>query len=71
MISLGQEDPWRRKWQPTPEFLPGEFHGQRSLAGYSPWGCKDSDTTEQHSMAWFVINVHHLENESIDWYIKQ
>ena len=32
--------PWRRKWQPTPVFLPGEFHGQRSLAGYSPWGCK-------------------------------
>ena len=31
---------WRRKWQPTPVFLPGEFHGQRSLAGYSPWGCR-------------------------------
>ena len=30
--------PWRRKWQPTPVFLPGEFHGQRSLASYSPWG---------------------------------
>ena len=34
--SLGREDPWRREWQPTPVFLPGEFHGQRSLAGYSP-----------------------------------
>ena len=34
--SLGGEDPWRRKWQPTPVFLPGESHGQRSLAGYSP-----------------------------------
>ena len=34
------------KWQPTPVFLPGEFHGQRSLAGYSPWGHKVSDTTE-------------------------
>ena len=32
--------PWRRKWQPTPVFLPGESHGQRSLAGYSPQGCK-------------------------------
>ena len=32
--------PWRRKWQPTPVFLPGESHEQRSLAGYSPWGCK-------------------------------
>ena len=30
--------PWKRKWQPTPVFLPGEFHGQRSLVGYSPWG---------------------------------
>ena len=36
---------WRRKWQPTPVFLPRESHGQRSLAGYSPWGCKKSDTT--------------------------
>ena len=32
--------PWRRKWQPTPVFLPGEFHGQRSVAGYNPWGHK-------------------------------
>ena len=38
--------PWKRKWQPTPVFLPGKSHGQRSLAGYSAWGCKDSDTTE-------------------------
>ena len=38
--------PWRRAWQRTPVFLPGEFHGQRSLAGYSPWGHKKSDTTE-------------------------
>ena len=36
--------PWRREWQPTPVFLPGEFHGQRSLADYSPWGHKESDT---------------------------
>ena len=38
--------PWRRKWQPTPVFLPGKSHGQRSLAGYSPRGHKESDTTE-------------------------
>ena len=38
--------PWRRKWQPAPVFLPGESHGQRSLAGYSPWGHKESDMTE-------------------------
>ena len=37
--------PWRRKWQPTPVFLPGKSHGQTSLVGYSPWGCKESDTT--------------------------
>ena len=36
---------WRRKWQPTPVFLPGKAHGQRSLAGYRPWGRKDLDTT--------------------------
>ena len=33
--------PWRRKWLPTPVFLPGEFHGQRSLMGYGPWSCKE------------------------------
>ena len=38
--------PWRRKWQPTPEFLPRKSHGQRSLVGYSPWGHKELDTTE-------------------------
>ena len=41
--------PWRRAWQATPIFLPGESHGQRSLVGYSPWGLKESDTTEQLS----------------------
>ena len=39
--------PWRRKWQPTPIFLPGKSHGQRKLAGYSPWGRKESDTAER------------------------
>ena len=38
--------PWRREWQPTPVFLPGEFHGQRSLVGYSSWSHKESDMTE-------------------------
>ena len=37
---------WRRKWQPTPVFLPGESHGQRSLVGCSPWGRTELDTTE-------------------------
>ena len=38
--------PWRREWLPTPVFLLGEFHGQRNLEGYHPWGHKDWDTTE-------------------------
>ena len=41
---------WRRKWQPTPVFLPGEYYGQRSLVGYSSWGYKESERTEQLSM---------------------
>ena len=44
---LGQGDPLEREWQPTPVFLPGKFHGQRSLTGYSLWGCKELDMTEQ------------------------
>ena len=38
------------KWQPTPVFLPENSHGQRSLAGYSPWGCKESDTTKVYGI---------------------
>ena len=43
---LVRKIPWRRAWQPTPVFLPGESHRQRSLAGYSPWGHKEYDKTE-------------------------
>ena len=46
--------PWRRKWQPTPVFLPGKSHGQRSLAGYSPWGRKELDTTDRPSTHIFL-----------------
>ena len=45
--SLGREDPLKREWQVTPVFLPRESHGQRSLAGYNPWGRKELDMTEQ------------------------
>ena len=38
---------WRRQWHPTPVLLPGKSHGRRSLVGFSPWGCEESDTTEQ------------------------
>ena len=49
--------PWRRKWQPTLVFLPGEFHGQRSLVGYSPWGHKESNRTEH--TGWAIIPAHY------------
>ena len=44
--------PWRRKWHPTPVFLPGKSHEQGSLAGNSPWGHKESDRTEHTALAW-------------------
>ena len=47
---------WRRKRQPTPVFLAGEFHGQRSLAGYSPWGRKELDTGEQLTLLSLFTN---------------
>ena len=50
---LDQKDPPKRKWQHTPAFLPGKFHGQRSLVGCSPRGHQQSDTTE-----WLTLSVH-------------
>ena len=47
--------PWRREWQPTPVFLPGEFHGQSTLMGYSPWGCKEWDMTERLTHTFWVL----------------
>ena len=44
---------WRKKWQPTPVFLPGEFHGLRSLVGYGPWGREESNMTEQLTLFFF------------------
>jgi len=70
--------PWRRKWHPTPVLLPGKSHGQRSLVGYSPWGCKELDTTErlhllsiqltleQHGFA--VSGFTYTQNFSINMY---
>ena len=53
--------PWRRKWQPTLVSLPGKSHGQKSLVGCSPWGLKESDTTEQlahntHSLSYSIVS---------------
>ena len=47
--------PWRKTWQPTPGFLPGKLHGQRSLVGYSLRGCKESDTTKATSHLYMSI----------------
>ena len=54
--------PWRRKWQPTPVLLPGKSHGWRSLVGYSPWGCKESDMTEQLHFHFHHQVVYYIEN---------
>ena len=57
---------WRRKWQPTPVLLPGEFYGQRSLAGYSPWSCKESDTMEWLTLS-LSLSLHiDLKNEKME-----
>ena len=50
--------PWRRKWQPTLVFLPGESYGQRSLAGYSPWGPKESDATNTNTHILYLFLSH-------------
>ena len=53
-VSLFMFMHWRRKWQPTPVLLPGKSHGRRNLVGYSPWGGKESDTTERlHFTSYF------------------
>ena len=58
--SLDQEDLWRRAWQPTSVFLPGEFHGQRRLAGYSPWSRKELEPpTEQLTLDWSLCDHDH------------
>ena len=62
--SLGQEDPWRRKWQPTPVFLPRKLYGQRSLVSYSLCSCKESDITEDahiHNHQ-YIITISHFNS---------
>ena len=55
-LSKLREIVWRRKWQSTPVFLPGEFHGQRNLPVYCPWGCKELDMTE-HTLFHITVNL--------------
>ena len=47
--------PWRREWLPTAVYFPGKSHEQGSLAGYSPWGCKESDMTEQLTLFLSIV----------------
>ena len=49
--------PWRRKWQPIPVFVPGKFHGQRSLADHGPWGSQKTDTTERRTSLLFLSSM--------------
>ena len=56
--SLGQKDPLEKGRQPTPVFLPGEVHEQSSLADYSPWGCKELDTTERLTPSFQCLGLH-------------
>ena len=55
--------PWRREWLLTPAFVPGEFHGQKRLVGYSPWGFKKSGTTEQLTLSQSELTEIHLHVE--------
>ena len=57
---------WRRKWQSTPIILPGEFHEQKSLMGYSPWSQKESDTTE--SLTHTHTHIHTHTHNILRWF---
>ena len=63
--------PWRRAWQPTPVFMPGESHGQRSLVGYGLWGCKESDTNKQltHTHTHTHISAWGTHSSTLAWNI--
>ena len=58
---------WKRAWQPTRVFLPGEFHGQRSLAGYNPWGRKELDTTERLRIVQRILEPVHSVPSVYGW----
>jgi len=67
-----RKTPWRRIWQPAPAFLPGEFHGQRNLVDYSPWGQKESDMTERltrlHTSTLYLVYMNIILNYVISWH---
>ena len=55
VLVCNRKIPQSKKWQPTPVFLPGKFHGQRNLVGYSPWGHKELDMTEKLDLTFFLL----------------
>ena len=61
--------PWRRECQPTPVFLLGEFHGQGSLMGYSPWGCKESNITEWLTFHFTSLLLIDLSQLAFQWHL--
>ena len=61
---------WRRKWQSTPVLLPGKSHEQKSLIGYSPWGRKESDTTERLHFTYYW-GINHLKLKPMIYYFAQ
>ena len=63
--------PWRRAWQPTPVFLPGESHGQTSLSDYSPWSWKESNATEWLTKFHLTWQVYTLLLKGIFWLVFQ
>ena len=64
--SLGRKDPLERAWQPTPVFLPGEFHGQRSLAGYGPRVAKSQTQLKQLSTHAYILQITGCDSVVID-----
>ena len=64
VLSLGREDPWRRKWQSTLVFLPGEFHGQKSLAGYNLWSHRVGQDSEHTHTFQTSKTRHSTESQS-------
>ena len=64
---LGQEDPWRRKWQPSPLLLPWKSHGEKSPVAYSPWGCRESDMTVHARCSLWLGHRHLLAEPAHGW----
>ena len=64
--SLGREDPLKKEMVTPPVFLPGESHGRRSLIGYSPWGCKESDMTERLHFSFMSCTGEGIGQDDLD-----